>query len=79
MATSIVIEEEFLAGEADADLAVWHVATGDQVTDGQPIAEIETAKVQLTVNASASGQITILVEEGALINPGDTIATIEES
>lgn len=56
-------------------IASWLVAVGDQVTEGQPIATIETEKVEAEVEATAAGTITeLLFEEGDTAEVGAVIA-----
>ena len=55
----------------------WLVAPGDEVTSGQPLAEIETDKATVTHEALEGGVILALsAAEGATVAVGATIATI---
>jgi pyruvate/2-oxoglutarate dehydrogenase complex dihydrolipoamide acyltransferase (E2) component len=65
----------------------WHKAVGDAVTKGEPIVQIETEKVNLDVEAPASGVLLrILVEAetetaifstiGIIGEPGEDISGI---
>ncbi len=65
----------------------WHKAVGDPVTKGEPIVQIETEKVNLDVEAPASGVLlAILVEEetetaifstiGIIGEPGEDVSGI---
>jgi pyruvate/2-oxoglutarate dehydrogenase complex dihydrolipoamide acyltransferase (E2) component len=57
----------------------WHKAVGDPVTKGEPIVQIETEKVNLDVEAPASGVLLrILVEEEAETAIFSTIGIIGE-
>jgi pyruvate/2-oxoglutarate dehydrogenase complex dihydrolipoamide acyltransferase (E2) component len=47
-------------------LAAWLVADGQQVTEGEPLFELESDKSTQEVDATASGTLRILIE------PGDT-------
>ena len=50
----------------EGNLAKWHVKVGDKVESGQVIAEIETDKATMEVEAVDEGEIgELLVEEGA--------------
>ena len=65
------------AGESvtEGTLLDWHVAPGDQVSDGQTVAEISTDKVDVELPAPASGTITeILAEAGETVTVGQVIA-----
>jgi len=73
----VVIRQEFLGSEDDADVSDWLVEDGSQVAEGQAVAELETSKVLLQVAAPASGAITFLVAKGDLVAPNTVIARIE--
>src|SRR5690606_19123366 len=50
----------------EGNLAKWHVKVGDHIEPGQVIAEIETDKATMEVEAVDEGVIeALLVEEGA--------------
>jgi pyruvate/2-oxoglutarate dehydrogenase complex dihydrolipoamide acyltransferase (E2) component len=56
----------------------WLKAIGDSVERGEPIAEIETDKTNVEMEAMASGTLAeIVVEEGASAPIGAVIAVIE--
>lgn len=58
-------------------LAEWLVAVGDTVTENQPIARVETEKVDAEIEAPADGTITeLLVEAGASIEVGTLVARL---
>ena len=51
-------------------LAKWHVKVGDDVTSGDVIAEIETDKATMEVEAVDEGRVAeLLVPEGAEMSP----------
>src|SRR5918993_1351794 len=61
----------------EGTLLKWLKAAGDEVAEGDPIAEIETDKVTLEIEAQESGFVTnLLVEEGTTAAIGTAIATI---
>ena len=61
----------------EGTLLKWLKAAGDEVAEGDPIAEIETDKVTLEIEAQESGFITnLLIEEGVAAPIGTAIATI---
>ncbi|MEJ7839133.1 MAG: biotin/lipoyl-containing protein, partial [Thermomicrobiales bacterium] len=61
----------------EGTLLKWLKNTGDEVTEGDPIAEIETDKVTLEIEVAESGFVTnTLVDEGAVVPIGTAIATI---
>jgi len=78
MPTRIEMPELSSDGEGAA-LATWLVSVGDRVEKGDVIAEIETDKSTLELEAPASGTITRFeIEEGAEdIQPGTLLALLE--
>ena len=53
----------------------WLKKVGDEVKKGDSIAEIETDKVTIEIEAFASGTLTqIVADEGAVVPVGATIA-----
>lgn len=85
---SVVRMPSVLAGATEAAIANWLVAPGDEVTVGQPLAEIETEKALVEYAAEEAGVIGRLLravgdtaEIGdpilVLIGEGETDADIE--
>lgn len=65
---------------SEATVARWLKNEGDAVAEDEPVAELETDKVTLEVNASRKGVLSALkVAEGATVSVGDVIATISET
>jgi pyruvate dehydrogenase E2 component (dihydrolipoamide acetyltransferase) len=63
----------------EGTLLRWLKQVGDEVEAGEPIAEIETDKVSLEIEAAESGVLSqILAPEGATVPIGTAIATIGE-
>ena len=58
-------------------LAEWSKADGDWVEAEEPLLVLETDKITMTVDAEASGQLEILVAEGATVQVGQVVATID--
>lgn len=58
-------------------LAVWNVASGDYVNEGDELFELETDKATLPVPAPASGVISILVEQDTEVEIGTAVAEID--
>jgi len=54
----------------------WLCATGDTVVAGQEIAEVETDKATVTLEAEAGGVLQLLVSEGIAVPVGAPIARI---
>lgn len=58
-------------------LSEWLVAVGDTVTEGQPIATVETEKVDAEIEAPADGVVAeLLVEPGTDVEVGSVIARL---
>ncbi len=68
-------------GESVAEGAVgkWSKKAGDTVQKDEILVEIETDKVALEIAAPAAGVLTITVEEGATVTPGQVIGSISGS
>ena len=59
---------------------VWKVvvSAGDQIAEGDTVCILESMKMEIPVEATASGTIaTVNVVEGGVVQEGDVIATIE--
>jgi len=70
-----------LGAETDeARVSSWLKNVGDMVMEGEAIAEIETEKANVDLEAPASGRITeILVPAGTDAKVGTVLATFEEA
>lgn len=61
----------------EGTLIKWLKDVGDEISEGDALAEIETDKVTLEMEAQESGFLTnILVDEGAVVPIGEAVATI---
>ena len=72
----VVVSQELLGSEDEADISEWLVEDGSKVSEGQAVAELETSKVKLQIEAPANGTITFLVAEGDVIEPNTVIARV---
>ena len=61
----------------EVELTTWLVKDGDIVTVDQEIAEIESDKATLSLNAVESGKISILIPEGSTVKVGSVACTID--
>ena len=60
-------------------IAAWLKQVGDPVARGEVIAEIETDKTTIEMEAAASGTVAeILAEAGAEVAVGEVIAILEQ-
>lgn len=68
--------------EARADIVanVWKIVVreGDPVGAGDPVAVLETMKMEIPVSAPAGGYVSrILVAEGQIVQEGDVVVEID--
>ncbi|MHC3127348.1 2-oxoglutarate dehydrogenase [Brevundimonas sp. GN22] len=64
---------------AEGSVGNWLKKSGDTVAKDELLVEIETDKVAVEVSAPEAGVLTISVEAGAAVTPGQVIATISAS
>ena len=58
----------------------WLRSEGDSVKEGEPLFEVETEKVQMEIEAQASGVLEkIIVREGLTVPVGEPIAILEQA
>ena len=61
----------------EGTLIKWLKAVGDEVAEGDALAEIETDKITLEMEAQEDGFLTnVFVDEGAVVPIGEVVATI---
>lgn len=78
MAT-VVRMPEVMANATEAVLARWVVSEGDTVAVGDPLAEVETEKALVELNAEVSGVLgRCLIEAGSTVSVGTAIAIVIE-
>ena len=74
---SVVRMPSVLAGATEATIAGWHVAPGDKVTAGDPLAEIETEKALVEYGAEEAGIVgRLLLAAGEAGEIGAPIAVL---
>lgn len=73
---NVLLTTDFLGDEDEAELTEWLVEDGDEVTEGQPIAELETSKTSTEITAPRAGAISLTAKEGDIISVDESIATI---
>lgn len=61
---------------AEGVVATWFMADGESVTEGDLLAEVAVDKVNVEVEAPASGTLRVLVKEGEVVRQGAPIASI---
>ncbi|ARC90703.1 dihydrolipoamide acetyltransferase family protein [Rhodovulum sp. MB263] len=76
MATELTLPA-LSAGMEDAVIAAWLVGPGDRVEKGQPLAEVETDKATMELEAEAPGRVgRLAVAAGARADVGQVIAVL---
>ncbi len=63
----------------EVQLASWLIKDGDVVERDAEIAEVDSDKATLTINAPEQGKISLKIQEGDTVNIGTVIATIDTS
>src|SRR5581483_3013186 len=63
----------------EVTIARWLKQTGDVVEKDEPLAEIDSDKATLTLNAEDSGKIEILASEGDTVKVGQVVVKIDNS
>lgn len=63
----------------EVEIESWLVATGDYVEMDAELAEINSDKATLTINAEQAGVVELIAAEGDVVNVGDVIAKIDTS
>ena len=78
MATNVLLPQWGMNME-DGTLTKWLVSEGDRIAEGQPLVEIETAKINSELESPASGVVAhIMAAEGSLVKVGELVAVIAE-
>jgi pyruvate dehydrogenase E2 component (dihydrolipoamide acetyltransferase) len=78
MAT-IITMPAVVADATEAALQNWLVSVGDTIASGQPIAEIETEKATVELEAEAAGTVgRLLIDPGTSVAVGEPIAVLAE-
>ncbi len=62
--------------EAEGVVSTWFVSDGDQVDEGDLIAEVAVDKADMEIVAPQAGTISILVTEDQAVKQNSPIATI---
>jgi pyruvate/2-oxoglutarate dehydrogenase complex dihydrolipoamide acyltransferase (E2) component len=65
-------------GLTEGTIIQWVKAVGDELTENEPLVEVETAKATDFVNAPASGVLAeIVADVGAVVPVSELLAIIE--
>ncbi len=66
-------------GIEKATISYWYFQEGQEVKEGEDLVEAATDKATFNVPSPATGILSeVLAEEGASVNVGEVLATIEE-
>jgi pyruvate/2-oxoglutarate dehydrogenase complex dihydrolipoamide acyltransferase (E2) component len=66
-------------GLTEGEVSRWLVSEGDEVTEDQPLVEIQTDKTTVEIPSPAAGKVaSILVEEGKVVPVGTILVVIGE-
>ena len=63
----------------EAEIGEWFKKDGDFVEKDDLLMELETEKVNVELNAEASGKLTILAQQGEVVKIGAVVGKIDES
>ncbi|WP_309621176.1 biotin/lipoyl-containing protein [Salinibacterium sp.] len=78
MARVEVLLPQWGMGMSEGTIVQWLKAVGDRVTEDEPLAEVESEKVEETLESPATGTLTeILSQEGENVEVRTLIAVIE--
>ena len=78
MATEIVLPQWGMEMQ-DGTIVKWLKQEGDPVEEGEPIVEVETAKIQTELESTASGILVhIMVEEGTIVPVRGLLAIVAD-
>ncbi len=78
MATNVLLPQWGMNME-DGTLTKWLVNEGDEIAEGQPLVEVETAKINSELESPATGVVShIMAAEGSLVKVGELVAVIGE-
>ena len=78
MATNVLLPQWGMNME-DGTLTKWLVSEGDEIAEGQPLVEVETAKINSELESPATGVVAhIMAAEGSLVKVGELVAVIGE-
>ncbi len=76
MSTDVILPKWGLTME-DGTVVAWHVAEGDTVKQGDVIAEVETEKIEMDLEAPCDGVMArIVVQEEDTVDVGTVLAVI---
>jgi pyruvate/2-oxoglutarate dehydrogenase complex dihydrolipoamide acyltransferase (E2) component len=79
MAVIDVLLPQFGMGMTDGEITKWRKQVGDQLTEGELLAEVEAAKATNEILAPCTGKLVeIIVNEGEIAQVRDVIARMDQ-
>ena len=76
MGTEIKVPK--IAGAVKLSVGRWFKRFGDPVSIGEPVVEIETYNMTYEIHAPATGVLSVLVKDGASVEPGTVVGVIDQ-
>ncbi|MEM1189756.1 MAG: lipoyl domain-containing protein [Pseudomonadota bacterium] len=76
MSTDVAVPEGLWDADQEGVIGTWYYESGEQVSQGQVIAEVLTEKVAHDIVAPADGVLEILVAEEQPVRPLTPIARV---
>jgi pyruvate/2-oxoglutarate dehydrogenase complex dihydrolipoamide acyltransferase (E2) component len=76
--SKVVVDPVIAGDEEEVELASWLQPDGATVEAGQLIAELNVAKATVEIAAPVSGRLQHHVTAGAIVAPGQAIASIDD-
>ena len=78
MAKVVVLLPQWGMGMSEGTITAWLKSVGEQVTEDEPLAEVEAEKVEETLESPATGTLVeLLVPEGETVDVRTVVAMIE--
>ena len=79
MAIVDILLPQFGMGMSDGEIVKWYKQVGDQLTEGEILAEVEAAKATNEIPAPCDGKLVeIVVPEGETVDVRAVIARVEQ-
>lgn len=70
---------KFGMSTVEVDIVMLHIAVGQRIAIGDPIAEVDTDKVSLTLEADAAGTVAeVHAADGQTMQVGDVVCVLAD-
>jgi len=77
--TNLILDEDMIGGDGEAEVTAWLVDSGERVDRDQPVVELSTSKAIIEAVAPAAGVLQQLAAVGDAVTAGQPIATITQA